>query len=546
MPKKVKVAVKDKKAKPGNSFKDILQQNQIVNELVKSVNARADDVNRLNIIIDSEKDFVKSDLQTLKNTLIEVLSKEQARALEEDSMLAQLKSSRLEASFHKKKFETSIKKMMLINSKFEERPSKSLLSATEIHTHKIMKTKLLDSESKQGLTKKPSGSDISESLWYENYSKSMRILDCMLLGEVIDVYSPAWYCIKSNRRIIEKAFGVINSFIRALDEMDKLETGEFKESPEKIEVEMENNGVMSDETGLSLFSMFEGFNQKIQRAMKSFVLKCSESDWKYLPKLPRARNSKEKSSRNQNYKVGKAINPHSIPKQLQRPKVILFDLKNEYFKNNENLPEVILLIHSCIVIQRFVRFRKLKKFANKSITIQRWFRGYLARKRVFKQKTEKFRKIFASYRIKHWLSLLANKLYERRSTFVVQDYKKFNSQIVIIQKFARSFLARKKVVYWKRVFFRLRAKKLDRSLYLNKRALWKSSFANEGSALLNTKVAVNDLNSFIAVAESKPKKPSKAAVEELIKGHLKNDSEMRFSYFIKARQDRMKVFEDNF
>ena len=546
MPKKVKVAVKEKKVKAGNCFKEILQQNQIVNELVKSVNGRADDVNRLNLIIASESEIVKSDIQTLKNTLIDLTSKEQSRITEEESLLIQLKSSKLEASFHKKKFETSIKKMMLINSKFEEKPSKSLLSATEIHTHKIMKTKLSDSDSKQSIIKKSSNSDISESLWYENYSKSMRILDCMLLGEVIDLYSPVMYCIRSNRKIIEKAFETINSIIGALGGLDNPKTEEVKESSMKTEVINEINTELNDETNLSLFNMFEGFNQKIQKAIKNFVSKCSESDSKYLPKLPRPRNTKEKSSRNLNYGLRKPINPHSKPKELQRPKKTLFDQKNEYFKNNENLPEIVLFIHSCIVIQRFIKFRKLKKFVNKSITIQRWFRGYLARKKIFKQKTEKFRKIFASYRIKHWLSLLANKLRERRSTFKNQDYKKFMNQILKIQKFARSYLVRKKILYWKRVFFRLRSQKMDKSLYLNKRVLWKSSFANESLALFNTKVAENDLNSFIAVAESKPKKPSKAALEELIKGQLKNDSEMRFNYFIKARQDRLKEFEDNF
>lgn len=547
MPKKVKVAVKEKKQKVGNSFKEILQQNQIVSELLKTVSARADDANKIYLIIESFKDPQKFDLQVTKSALIELESKELSRLIEEDALLAQLKSSKLEASFHKKKFETTIKKMMLINSKFEEKPSKNLLGATEIHLHKIMKAKIFEESSKQTLGKKSSNSEISESLWYENYSKSMRILDCMLIGEVIDIYSPVLYCIRSNRTVFEQLYEKVYCSLRSTEEIkqEDLNANMLIENSVKIEINNANSGINATEADLSLLNMFEGFNQKIQKAIKSFVSKCSQTDWITLPKTPRPRNHTEKSIRNKNYKLKSPINPHSPPTKSKSQKK-LFDPQNPYFKSPTPLPEVILITHSCIVIQRFIKYRKFKKFTSKSIIIQKWIRGFLARKKFFLHKTEKFRKIFASARIKHWLSLLANKIREKKSSINPQNYHKYLKQILTIQKFAKGFLARTKIVYWKKVFSQLKSRKTDKILYLQKQKLWKCSFLNEDSALFNTKTAEEDLSSFIAQLESKAKKPTKAAVEDLVKGYLKNDSDMRTSYFIKGRQDRLRVFEDNF
>lgn len=539
MPKKVKVAAKEKKQKIGNSFKEILQQNQIVSELLKIVSARAEDANKINALIESFKDPQKLDLQVTKTALVESESRELSRLHEEDSLLSQLKSSKLEASFHKKKFETTVKKMMLINSKFEEKPSESLLSATEIHLHKIMKSKIFEESSKQPASKKLAGSDVTESIWYENFSKSMRILDCMLIGEVIDIYSPVLYCIKSNRTIFEQSYKKVHCLMRSVEDS----------SPSQLKDEGINSDLISvisaNEADLNLFNMFEGFNQKIQKAIKSYISKCSQTDWITLPKTPRPRNYTEKSIRNTNYKSRSPINPNSARKTPKKPGT-LFDLQNPYFKPPSTLPEIILITHSCIVIQRFIKYRKFKKFVNKSLVIQKWVRGFLARKKLFWLKTEKFRKTFACARIKHWLSLLANKVRERRSAVQPRDYNKHLKQIITIQKLAKSFLVRKKVTQWKRVFHSLKSKKAEKTLYLEKQKLWRCSFSNEDSALLNTKTAEEDLNSFVVQLEAKGKKPSNAAVEELVKGYLKNDSEMRSSYFGKARQDRLKVFEDNF
>jgi hypothetical protein len=83
-------------------------------------------------------------------------------------------------------------------------------------------------------------------------------------------------------------------------------------------------------------------------------------------------------------------------------------------------------------------------------------------------------------------------------------------------------------------------------LHRNKMKLWKVSADDERLALHNTKTSEDDLKSFIIQNDLKGKKQSKAALDELLKSHLKNDADFRRSYFTRAKAARMQVFEDEF
>lgn len=544
MSKKAKVAKGKKDAKPSNPIKEIIKQNQIVSDLLKIELARSEDIILTQSLFDEVSKAFRSEFTAIKPSLIEVLTRETSRKSEENSLLGQLKCSKLDLNFHKKKFEKSVKKIMMINARFEQKPNNFLLSSTEIHTHKIMGILVSDENIKVSIYKKNqvqgSKPDVSDSVWYENYSRSTKIIDCMMIGDIIDVYGPVKFCVEANRKIL-------NSLLEKIQESLKKQ-----EKPEELELILsvldEKDSSPEDfSTSSSLLSMFEGFNQKISRSMNQFIDQITKENSKPKAKIGRIRDTKFKTQRNLNYKSKPPCFPFSQIKD-QKPKKF-FDLKHAILKDKQSLEEKIKLIHSCRVIQNFIKkikFTKFKKTASKIQLIQKWIRGHLARKRFLFLKTQKFRIFFFTQRLKHWYPLLVNKYRERKSKFNKQDYSKNLKLIIRIQKNIRGYLARKLIVYWKKV------EKLSRSLrdfdrfHSEKLDLWKVPFEDENLALVNTRNMEDDLKSFISQNEAKGKKQTKSGLEELVKTSIKNDIDLRKNYLARCRINRLKLFEDKF
>ena len=544
MSKKAKVAKGKKDAKPSNPIKEIIKQNQVVSDLLKIDLLRSEDIILTQALFDEVSKTFRSEFQAIKPNLIEVLMREASRKLEENSLLCQLKSSKLDLNFHKKKFEKSVKKIMMINARFEQKPNNVLLSSTEIHTHKIMGILVSDENIKVSIYKKnqiqASKPDVSDSVWYENYSRSTKIVDCMMIGEVIDVYGPVKFCVEANRKILYSLLEKIQDSLKKQEKPEELELilsilDEKDSSPEDFS------------TSSSLLSMFEGFNQKISRSMNIFIDQINKDNLKPKAKIGRIRDNKFKTQRNLNYKSQPPNFPFSQIKVKQPKK--FFDLKHPILKDKQSLEEKIKFIHSCRVIQRFIKqikFTKFKKISSKILLIQKWIRGHLARKRFLFLRTKKFRTFFFAQRLKHWYPLLVNKYRERKSKFKKQDYSKYLKQVIRIQRNIRGYLSRKLVVYWKRVERLTRSLRDSERLHSKKLDLWKVTCEDENLALVNTRNMEDDLRSFISQNEAKGKKQSKTGLEELVKTSVKNDNDMRRNYLVRCRINRLKLFEDKF
>jgi hypothetical protein len=255
--------------------------------------------------------------------------------------------------------------------------------------------------------------------------------------------------------------------------------------------------------------MMMELNVEVDRNLKNFILLLHERNLDN-PRTSRTRDPVLKTLRARNYEKFSAVNPwedkqYSLStvktlKSLHMHPAVLFDLENIYFDENSNLADRIKVIHSCLVIQKSFKWKKQKELEKKIVLMQKWVRGFLARRKIVWIKTQGLRKEFYWEKLKHWYPLWVNKWKERKSKLLVKDVEKrfdcgkFLVLVVKIQKWVRGFICRKHKVYWAKVFFKLRQKKVNERFYKVKQGLWRVAEKLEGEAIRFTVGSENGAN----------------------------------------------------
>lgn len=493
-------------------IKDVLPQNQIIGEILRIVISRSEDIAILKSLSDRKTNKLRVQTSYAEKTISEIDMKEEWRFSKEEALLIQLTGCKIEGLLQKKQLEKMTKKMIRINLQFEEEPNDIDMNLTEIHVQKIMSVKI-NSENTfisvndrgQPIVNLPS-LIINVSTWRESFSPIHKVLESCLLGDSLNPYNSLYLCVRQSRTLYTSE---IIRQKQAIDEGLSLMSPNFAVL---ITSKRSRAALVPAKKGLSpikkqnplpdpdflplLLKMMMDLNQEVDKGIKAFanVFYERNSDEN---RVGRAKNPVLKALRARDYEKFSAVNPWedkmytlSTVKTLRSLHInpaVLFDLENRYFDENSNLADRVKVIHSCLVIQKLYKARRQKMIERKVMVIQRFTRGFLARKNLLWVKTQKFRAVFYWEKLKHWYPLLVNKLREKKIAFKAEDYSSYLSQIIKIQKLARGYLTRKGKAYWKKVFLRHRAKRLLAKMYKTKVSLWRISEKFEAEALSFTK-----------------------------------------------------------
>lgn len=562
MSTKPKTCIQGKKSSTSLPMKEIFQQNQLTTELLRSINARSDDVIILKSISDRKTGKLRLQSAFAEKTIQEIESKEEWRSSREDQILLQLQNGRLEAPLHKKQFEKQTKKMLKINSQYEEDPQEKDLNLTEIHVNKVMNIKIgpentviFYNDKGQQCVSVPSAA-VPVNNWKDLFSKTSRIIESILLAETVLIYPAVYYCVQFSR----------NYYLNELARQKKaIEEGVNSLTPNIAVIITSKKSkvavVAKSVSPVIKISLPEpDFNQPVMKMLVEMNANNLKNIRKFigcayerinLERTARTHDKIQKTLRLRNYEKYSAVSPAKsnarMPLmtvrtrfQLHRMPNIVFDLENQYFDENKTLADRVKIIHFCIAIQNWFRKRKDLRLAASAVRIQKVFRGYLTRKLIFWNRLEKFRKIFYMQRLKHWYPLVVNKIRERKGEFIMMNYNLFLSEIVMIQKFARGFIDRK-LVKWKK---EVKAHKKSREFeffHMKKVKTWKAALSNEELAVDHSCSVQFDILEYIR--QNDFIKKDEKILNEFVKIKEQGESEIRCEYLQSAKSERLQVFE---
>ncbi|OMJ80393.1 hypothetical protein SteCoe_19345 [Stentor coeruleus] len=570
MSNKMKSAPTSKKPQNTLPMKEIFQQNQLATEILRLVVSRSEDIAILKSISDRKTGKLRLQSSFAEKTVQEIESKEEWRISKEELVLCQLINAKLETILHKKQFEKLAKKMLKINSQFDEDPTENDMNLSEIHVQKIMNVKvgpentiITYNEKGQSIVTVPSAT-VSISVWHECHSQSIKLLEGFLSGEVFSLYPSIYFCVKHSRNNLQNE---INRQKQAIEEGASFLTPNIAVI---ITSKKSKNMLPSIKQGVNqvrktcllpepdfitpLFRMFMDMNSDIDKSIKNHIITYAERNSEDKIRLGKTKDLVEKTIRIRNYEKFSAVNPwvSEIPKfplntvrTLQRLQImpqILFDLENPYFDESRSLADRIKLIHSCIVVQNYFREKKQRLMIRKAIILQKWIRGFLGRKKALLIRTFAFRKVYYWEKLRNWYPLLVNNFRISKNPFNLIDHSNHIRQIIVIQKFVRRWIA-KKESKWKKVFYKIRKNKENEKFYMKKQKLWLAGSTNEEMAFSYSTSSEDDIISFIAQNESKQRRHDEKSVIELVKIKEKAEFDIRKKLLGQAKVDRIKALE---
>ena len=300
-----------------------------------------------------------------------------------------------------------------------------------------------------------------------------------------------------------------------------------------------------------LMNMMFEINGEIEKSIKAFASIYNARNGEESARLPKNKDPVSKALRARNYEKYSAVNPWGYNsknyhlstvktlKSLHMQPEVLFDLENSYFDENCNLADRIKVIHSCLVIQNLYKEKRRREIEKKIIIIQKFIRGFLIRKKIIRQRTEKPRNSYYWERLKHWYSLMANKYREKKLKFSGKDYSIFHLKIILIQKHIRGYLSRKNIIFWKRVFYKLRLVKAYQKFYKIKQQCWKSSIKYE-DLILNRNTYSSMENSFSSISTSASFCYSNIA-DNYNKNKIKEENQSRKALLLQSKAERIQI-----
>jgi hypothetical protein len=444
------------------------------------------------------------------------------------------------------------------------------MNLSEIHVQKIMNVKIgpdntiiTYNEKGQPLVTVPSAS-VLPSTWRECYSQSIKIMDGLLSGEVLNLYPSLYYCVKQSRnyfqnevlrqkQAVEEGSSMLSPNISVII-TSKKSKNLLPSIKQSISPARKISCLPEPDLKLPLIKMFMEMNGDIDKSIKNHIFAYNERNAEEKARVGKSKNLVEKTMRVRNYEKYSAVSPWvnnamkfplNTVRTLQRLQImpqILFDLENPYFDESRSLADRIRVIHSCIVVQNFYRDKKQKIMARRAVMLQKWVRGFLGRKKALLAKTFRFRKIYYWERLKHWYPLLANKLKINKNTYTPIDYTKNIRNVIIIQKFIRGWIARKHLV-WKKMFYIIRKRKEHEKFYIKKHKYWMACSTNEDLAFSYSKSSEEDILSYIAQNESKLGKSYEKPIYSMVKIKEKAELDIRIKLLGQAKADRIKALE---
>mmetsp|Transcript_2552 Transcript_2552/g.2346 ORF Transcript_2552/g.2346 Transcript_2552/m.2346 type:complete len:165 (-) Transcript_2552:410-904(-) len=156
-------------------------------------------------------------------------------------------------------------------------------------------------------------------------------------------------------------------------------------------------------------------NAEIEKGIKSFIIEYNERQAKQENNglSAKEKTSHTKAIRARNYEKYPPVNPLKAEyqeivlssvrtlKKMQTIPEILFDLDNPYFDEKLTVEQRVKIIHSCVVIQKAWEKKKLKIYTKSAIMIQGAIKIFLAKRKLFLRRIDKFRRIFFWERLKH-------------------------------------------------------------------------------------------------------------------------------------------------
>ncbi|OMJ78280.1 hypothetical protein SteCoe_21960 [Stentor coeruleus] len=570
MSNKLKIASSTKKGQNIIPMKEIFQQNQLTTEILRLIVSRSEDIGILKSISDRKTGKLRLQSAFAEKTIQEIESKEDWRISKEELILGQLINIKLEAFFHKTQFEKIMKKMLKINTQFDEDPTENDMNLSEIHVQKIMNVKIgpdntiiTYNDKGQPLVTVPSAS-VSPSNWRECHCQHIKLLESFLNGEILNLYPAIYFCVKHNRanlqneitrqkQAIEEGVNIFSPNITVII-TSKKSKNLLPSIKQSLSQAKKTNLLPEPDYTVPLFKMFIDMNSEIDKSIKSYIGTYAERNTEDKPRVGKIKNLVEKTLRIRNYEKCSAVRPlvnnnskfslNTVRtlQQLQGMPQILFDLENPYFDESRSLVDRIRLIHSCIVIQNYYREKKKKNLIKKTLLLQKWVRGFIGRKKALLVRTYKFRKMFLWQRLKHWYRLIANKIRMKKCGFKSVDHIENTEKIVFIQKIIRGWIARKGLV-WRKGFYVLRKNKENEKFYMKKQKLWMACSSNEEMAFSYSTSSEDDILSFISQDGSKLRRCDEKSKMELIKIKEKAEVDIRKKLFVQARVDRIKALE---
>jgi hypothetical protein len=561
MSNKQKVGNQSKKSSNSLPMKEIFQQNQLTTDLLRSINSRSDDMIILKSISDRKTGKLRLQTAFAEKTIQEIESKEDWRICREDQVLSQLLNGKLEAPLHKKQFEKQTKKMLKINSQFDDEPSEKDLNLTEMHVNKVMNmkigpenTSITYNQKGQQCVSVPSAT-IPVSSWKDLFSKTSRVIESILSSETVNIYPAVFCCVQVSRshyqqeitrqkQAVEEGGNFLTPNIAVIITSKKKTVIKSPSPSAKLAI------LPEPDFSQPIFKQLLELNSTCIKNVKNFIANAVER--RENERIPKTSDKIEKTLRLRNYEKYSAISPaRSAGRsalltvrtrfQLQRMPNIVFDLENPYFDESKTLADRVKVIHFCIAIQKWFRKRRNLRLGENAIKIQKVFRGFLTRKVFFLKKLEKFRKVFHLARLRHWYPLMVNKFRERKGGMIEMNHFLFEKEIVFIQKHVRGFLVRKHLVIWKKEVRKNRKNKEFERFHWNKIGIWKACFNCEDLAVDHSCSVASDITEYIRLNDFIKK--DEKMLNEFVKIKDQVESEIRQEYLIDAKTERIKFLE---
>ncbi|OMJ81777.1 hypothetical protein SteCoe_17659 [Stentor coeruleus] len=502
-------------------MKELVQQNHHIGELSRIIISRSEDIAILKSLSDRKTGKLRVQTFYAEKTISESEFKEECRYSKEESLLSGLQGYKIDSIIQKKQLEKISKKILRINLQFEDEPSDSDLNLSEIHVQKVMSVRVNQENTLININDKGQAYvnlptlTVNPQTWRENYSSIVKALDCCLLGEILNPYLPMFLCVKHSRglylnEISRQKHAIVEGLSSLSPNIAVMITNKKSKStiPQKKSLSpIKKTQPLPEPDYLEPFvKMMLNMNAEVEKNIKTFRGNYYERNAEGIERIGRNKNPVLKALRARNYEKFSAVNPWAKSqnnymlstvktlKSLHMQPEVLFDLQNMYFDENLNLPDRIKVIHSCLIIQNTYKLKRQRELIKKVIIIQKFIRGFLARKKALFVKFAGFRKVYYLQRLKHWYPLMVNKRREHKLKFSGKDYSIFYQKIVMIQKVIKGFLARHNVVYWKKEFRRIKEKRSFEKIYEIKQNLWKVCFEYEQLALRQSGICNYDMN----------------------------------------------------
>ena len=547
-------------------MKDIFQQSQITSELLRIVISRSEDLAMLKSLSDRKTGKLRVQSSYAEKSLSEIEFKEDWRYPKEDSLLLQLFTSRSDNPAQKKQIDKIARKMSRINMQFDDDPTEKDMNLSEIHLQKVMSvrisqenTSVIYNDKGQAFISLP-GLSITSSLWRENYSIVAKTIEGCLSGEVLIPYSSMYLCVRQSRGLyttelcrqkmaIEEGSVSLSPNIAVSITMKK-----SKQSlgPQKVMLSpLKKTAPLPEPDYLTaLLGMMMEANADTDRSMRQFAAIYYARNGEDSGRPCKNKDMVSKALRARDYEKFSAVNPWGSNlgkyrlstvktlKSLHMQPLALFDLENTYFDENCNLAERIKVIHSCLIIQNKFKERRRREIEKKVVVIQRFVRRFLDRKKRGRGKNNALWRAIYWERLKHWYPLMVNKFRERKSNVSGKNYNIFYVKIVMIQKWMRGYLARKNIITWKKIFHKLRERKRFENLYRMKQKLWRISRKYEDTLLANPNY-VQHLDSCSTSYSVSTDGDYSVSVYEYNENKSKEEVVMRKQYLMLAKIERI-------